>query len=1060
MNTSVARKRIRLLLVEDDQIDRLACRRALANHPDYDFELIEAETGREGVMQARAHHPDLVLLDYHLPDLDGLDFLAELQREGDEMPVPVMMLTGADSAGVAVEAMRRGARDYLVKDRERGYLTLLPAVIERVLREQRLRLDKRAAETRFRTLVEQIPAITYMAAPDASGRLLYISPQAQNLGYAAEEWLGLPHGLLSVVHPDDRARVQAAYAESCATGQPLRCEYRVVTRAGETHWLLDEARIVRDVGEAPQCLQGVLIDITDDKRREAELQAHRLHLEEMVAERTAQLERQAALLETANLSLTKEVDERRHAEQALRASEARAAGELAAMTNLHALVTRLLACTDIPSALEEILDAAIALTGAAKGNTQLFDPRLNALTIATQRGFHQDFLDHFRHVRIDDDSACSRAMARGERVVIEDVQADPSYAPHRAIAAAEGYRGVQSTPLMGRSGELLGMLSTHYPAPLRPSERDLRVLDLYARQAADFIERKRVDEAVRQSEARFRLLLESAGEGIYGLDTEGRCIFVNDAALEMLGYAREELLGLPTHMRIHHSHEDGSPYAEGDCLIYEAFRSGVARRGMIEPLWRKDGSMMIAEYSAYPLREEEVVKGAVLVFRDVTESQALANQLTWQATHDALTGLVNRQEFERRLAHAVESARRDGGVHALCYLDLDQFKVVNDTCGHAAGDELLRQISALIEGRMRQRDTLARLGGDEFGILLEHCPTDRAMLLALGLRDAVRAFRFNWKGRSFTVGVSIGVAPLTANVESAATAMSAADAACYLAKEQGRNRAHLYQTDDANLAEHRSQMLWVSRLTQALDDDRFRLYYQSIVPLNAGTSARPHHEVLLRLQETDGRLVEPTVFIPAAERYNLMPAIDRWVLREVIRGSAAAQRSATPRPRFAVNLSGRSLLDERLPEYLEDLLTTCEVPGDMLCLEITEAAAVENLARARQRIAEFKRLGCSVALDHFGSGMSSFTDLRTLSVDFLKIDGAFIRSLAEDRLNRAVAEAINRVAHVMTIQTVAECTETAAAVTVLKELGIDHAQGYVLGMPQPIESLAAAPNTA
>jgi diguanylate cyclase (GGDEF)-like protein/PAS domain S-box-containing protein len=1003
----VARKRISLLLVEDDQIDRLACRRALAAHPDYDFELIEAETGREGVMQALAYHPDLVLLDYHLPDLDGLDFLAELQREGDEMPVPVMMLTGADNAGVAVEAMRRGARDYLVKDRERNYLTLLPAVIERVLREQRLRLDKRAAEVRFRTLVEQIPAITYMAAPDGSGRLLYISPQAQNLGYTADEWLALPHGLLSAIHPHDRAAVQLAYTQSCATGQPLRCEYRVATRQGETRWLLDEARIVRDAEEVPLYLQGVLIDITEDKRREAELQAHRLHLEEMVAERTVELDSRNALLEDANARLSRQIEERERAETAARqyADEVRDLYNQAPC-GYHSL--------DPEGRVTRINDTELQWLGYTR-------------EAVIGRPF-SEFLSPSSAQRFGDNFARFKASGEVYNLEVEMQRKDGSILPVE----------VNSTAVKDAAGNYLTSRST--------------LFDVSARMAAE--------QALRTSEARFRLLLESAGEGIYGLDTEGRCIFVNDAALEMLGYTREELIGQPTHPRIHHSHDDGTPYDDAECSIYDAFRSGVARRNMIEPMWRKDGSMLIAEYSAYPLRENEVISGAVLVFRDVTESQALANQLAWQASHDALTGLVNRQEFERRLARAVESVHRDGGIHALCYLDLDQFKVVNDTCGHAAGDELLRQISTLLEGRMRQRDTLARLGGDEFGILLEHCPADKAMQLALEVRDAVRDFRFSWQGRSFTVGASLGVAPLTASVESAAAAMSAADAACYVAKEQGRNRAHLYQADDVNLAEHRNQMQWVSRLTQALDDDRFRLYYQSIVPLNASTAARPHHEVLLRLQETDGRLVEPMAFVPAAERYNLMPAIDRWVLREVIRSSAAAQRLAMPRPRFAVNLSGRSLLDERLPEYLAGLLTSYEVPGDMLCLEITEAAAVENLARASQRIGEFKRLGCSVALDHFGSGMSSFTDLRTLPVDFLKIDGGFIRSLAEDRLNRAVAEAINRVAHVMTIQTVAECTETAAVVTVLKELGIDHAQGYVLGMPQPIESLVVAPNTA
>lgn len=869
---------VRVLLVEDDQVDRLACRRALGQHPEYAFELIEAQTGRQGIEQALQRHPDLILLDYHLPDLNGLEFLAELQREGGEIPVPVMMLTGSDNVGVAVEAMRRGARDYLVKDSERNYLELLPAVIERVLREQRLRSDKRAADVKFRTLVEQMPAVTFIASIEVPGQLRYVSPQVQSLGFSPEEWLADSDGLLKQVHPDDRAALQAAYDASYRSGEPLRREYRVVTRDGDTHWLLNEARIVRDADAAPLFLQGVMIDITEEKRTEDELRNHRQRLEDMVAMRTAQIERQSDLLSSTNANLLKEIDERRQAEQALYASQ-----------------------------------------------------------------------------------------------------------------------------------------------------------------------------------ARFRLLLESVGEGILGLDLAGRCTFVNDAALALLGFTRPELLGQPLHPYIHHSRGDGTPYTVDECPIYDAFRTGNAQRGRIETLWRKDGSMFTAEYSSHPLREGDDISGAVLVFRDVTESQAMAEQLAWQAAHDALTGLVNRPEFERRLAQVLDSVRHDGAAHTLCYLDLDQFKVVNDTCGHAAGDELLRQISALLLGRMRQRDTLARLGGDEFGLLLEHCPADLALPIALELRDAVRDFRFSWQGRSFSLGVSIGVAPLSASIDSAAAALSAADAACYVAKEQGRNRAHLYHVEDAALVEHHSQIMWVSRLTQALDENRFRLHFQSIVPLgHDNPGARPHYEVLLRLLEPDGRLVEPMVFMPAAERYNLMPAIDRWVLREVIGVSAAAQRSAQPRPLFAVNLSARSLGDEHLHDYLHDLLTSHEVPGDMLCLEITEAAAVANLQRAGQRMAEFRRLGCRVALDHYGSGMSSFTDLKALPVDYLKIDGDFIRSLVDDRVNRAVAEAINRVAHVMTIQTVAQWTETEAIVTILKELGIDHAQGYVMARPQPIEMLTAS----
>jgi diguanylate cyclase (GGDEF)-like protein/PAS domain S-box-containing protein len=869
---------IRLLLVEDDAVDRLACRRALAQHPDYEFVLIEAETGRQGIQLALDQQPDLVLLDYHLPDLNGLEFLAELRDETGVMPVPVMMLTGTDNVAVAVEAMRHGARDYLVKDTERNHLQLLPAVIERVLREQRLHAEKRTVEAKYRTLVEQIPAITYVAALDVPGKLLYVSPQVQTLGFSPDEWLADPEGLLKQVLDDDRAAVRAAFAKSYETGEPLRCEYRMATRAGEIRWCLAEAALVHDEDGAPLFLQGVLVDITEDKRREAELEAHRRRLEELVGKRTAQLEKQADLLKAANANLIQQINERQQAEQALRASE-----------------------------------------------------------------------------------------------------------------------------------------------------------------------------------ARFRLLIESAGEGIYGLDREGRCTFVNDAALEMLGYTRTELIGRDTHSLIHHTTTDGSPYSADDCRIYDAFRLGTSHRGLIELLWRKDGSSFPAEYSVQPLRADGQLTGAVLVFHDVSEAQALARRLAHQATHDALTGLTNRREFETRLERVLHDLKHETGAHALCYLDLDQFKVVNDTCGHAAGDQLLRQLSARLQEHMRARDTFARLGGDEFGVLLEHCPFDQAVRIATGLRDVVQDFRFTWDGKPFSIGVSIGLVPLDATTESAASALSAADAACYAAKEQGRNRVQVLRPDDAAFAARRAQMHWVSRLTHALDENRFRLYVQPITPLATSAPAHRHYEVLLRLIDEDGHEIEPGAFLPAAERYNLMPAIDRWVVRAVIRG-VAARHCGTPAgelPMYAINLSGGSFSDDRLVEFVRTELAAEALPPQALCFEITETAAIANLEHARHFIAECKRLGCRFALDDFGRGMSSFAYLKALPVDFIKIDGDFVKSVANDRVNRAIAEAINQVAHVLAIQTVAECTEDLVILGAVTELGIDHAQGYALGLPRPFEELGA-----
>ena len=854
---------VRVLLVEDDAVDRLACRRALAAQPGYVFEVEEADTARAGLQRARAEAPDLILLDYHLPDMDGVEFLAELAADSGELPVPVILLTGAQDITIAVDAMRRGARDYLVKDGQGDYLKLLPTVIHRVLRESQAHADKRAAEAqlhaaeaRYRSLVEQIPAITFTAALDVPGNLLYVSPQIQRLGFSPDEWLANPDGMLNCIHPDDQARVLAAFAHSYESGEPLRCEYRLLTRDGEPRWFLVEARVVHDAAGAPLCLQGVLIDITEDKQREAELEYHRRHLEDLVAERTAQIATQVDML--------------------------------------------------------------------------------------------------------------------------------------------------------------------------------------------------------RASEARFRLLLESAGEGIYGLDSEGRCTFVNEAALAMLGYARDELLGRETHSLIHHTHADGSAYPAETCPVYDAFRKGQPTQGLVELLWRKDGSSFPAEYSAQPLREAgqeaERVSGAVVVFRDVTEAQALRHQLSYQATHDALTGLINRQEFERRLERMLVEMRRDGEAYALLYLDLDRFKVVNDTCGHTAGDQLLRQITARLHERLRGRDTLARLGGDEFGVLLEHCPLDQALRIATELRDATQDYRFVWEGKPFSVSVSIGLVPLSATSGSVSAALAAADTACYAAKEQGCNRVHLYQPDDALIAQQHTQMQWVTRLTHALDTNRFRLYQQVIAPLDQHGQGRPHHEVLLRLLDEEGRVVEPMAFVPAAERYKLMPAIDRWVVREVISRHAVQQRHApvAERPIFAVNLSGSSLADERLAEFVCGLLAKHGVPADMLCFEITETAAIANLSRATEFIQALKREGCLFALDNFGSSMSSFAYLKQLPVDFLKIDGSFIRTIAEDSLTRAMADAINRVAHVMAIETVAECAESAPILALLKELGVDHAQGYALERPQPL----------
>ena len=427
----------------------------------------------------------------------------------------------------------------------------------------------------------------------------------------------------------------------------------------------------------------------------------------------------------------------------------------------------------------------------------------------------------------------------------------------------------------------------------------------------------------------------------------------------------------------------------------------------------------------------------------------LHRALHYQASHDALTGLINRREFEHRLNAAVENVRQnDESRHALLYLDLDQFKLVNDTCGHPAGDQLLKQITGVLQSRVRAGDTLARLGGDEFGILLEQCTLDQAMRIAESLRQAIRDFRFMWQDGVLTVGVSIGIVEITRDTPTVASVMSAADVACYEAKDQGRDRVQLYKPDD--VPERHREMHWVSKLTRACDESSFDLYFQPIVSIGPNPDPRQHFELMLRLRDENGALVAPAEFIPAAERYNIMPAIDRWVVKRAMEQIAHLGSSDTRPFTVAVNLSGTSLNDERFLEFLITELSSHDLSAGAVCFEITETAAISNLGNVVYFMRELKARGCRFALDDFGSGLSSFMYLKTLPVDYLKIDGQFIENVTHDPIDRSMVEAISQVGRAMGIQTIAERVETREVLLELGRLGISYAQGYFISAPRPI----------
>jgi two-component system CheB/CheR fusion protein len=565
---------------------------------------------------------------------------------------------------------------------------------------------------------------------------------------------------------------------------------------------------------------------------------------------------------------------------------------------------------------------------------------------------------------------------------------------------------------------------------------------------------RRLEESsmeMRRLNSQLRLLLESTGEGIYGIDTKGNCSFINQSALEMFGFSRDEIIGKAIHNLTHHSHADGSPYSAESCPMHEAFLSGTPCRVQKEVFWRKDGSSFPVEYSAYPIFEEGEVLGSVAVFRDVTDSHAMEQRLSFLATHDPLTRLLNRYAFEQRLKKALDDAHSNNTHHVLCYMDLDQFKIVNDTCGHVAGDAMLQMIAKLLQNNLRHSDTLARLGGDEFGLLLEECSLAKAEELTTKICEAVKEFRFSWDDKTFATGVSVGIAAITSESSSADLVMSAADAACYIAKDMGRNRVHIHLADDEEVAKRQGEMRWVTEIQSAMEEGRLSLYRQAIIPLSAKDQNKDHFEILLRMKDRDGRDVPPGAFIPAAERFALMPMLDRWVIQGALSWLEDAKSRGQHLGLCSINISGHSLADEGLKDFILDQLDLYKIPADKICFEITETAAVSRLDQAIHFIGEMRELGCRFALDDFGTGMSSFAYLKNLPVDFLKIDGSFVRDILDDPVDCGMVESINQISHLMGLRTIAEYVESEEVRERLTEIGVDYVQGFGVASPEPLD---------
>ena len=548
-----------------------------------------------------------------------------------------------------------------------------------------------------------------------------------------------------------------------------------------------------------------------------------------------------------------------------------------------------------------------------------------------------------------------------------------------------------------------------------------------------------------------RLLLESTGEGIFGVDQKGDCTFINKAAASMLGYKQDEVLYQPIHSMIRLPE-----------LAQQAFSAGmrqqqVPRRVKDESFRRHDGTLFPVEYSTHPMIEEGRLKGAVTVFRDVTETRSMLREMRFLATHDPLTHLFNRHAFDQRLREAFADARDYDLTHVLCYMDLDQFKLVNDTCGHVAGDTMLRHLSHQLRQAIGADGVLARLGGDEFGLLLERHTLEQGQEVAERIFESIKRFRFSWEGRSYSCGVSIGIAEINAKTESTHSVLSAADTACYVAKDMGRNRLHVYRPYDEEITRQQGQMRWVNRIEAAIQRESFSLMQQPILSIGSQSIGDEHVEVLLRMHDHEGRVIAPGAFIPAAERYNLIGSLDRWVIRNTFRWLAEHPARLEELGLCAINLSGQSLGEGSLYEFILEQLREYQLPAEKISFEITETAVVSRLDQATRFISLLKRRGFRFALDDFGTGMSSFAYLKSLPVDFLKIDGSFVRNMLNDPVDRAMVESINRIGHLMGLKTIAEYVESDQILEQLIDLGVDYAQGYGIVKPSPLVMVGSGP---
>lgn len=558
------------------------------------------------------------------------------------------------------------------------------------------------------------------------------------------------------------------------------------------------------------------------------------------------------------------------------------------------------------------------------------------------------------------------------------------------------------------------------------------------------------NDILHQEKELFQITLASISDAVITTDANGKITFLNPTAEIFTGWSNEEMHDTPlqevfnimdiaTHKPVpdpladHLNELENSPkYSE--CILIH-----------------REKKEYIIDYAVAPIQNEQKHRiGAVITFRDVTEQRKLTLKLAYQAAHDSLTGLLNRKEFENRLSKILTSMRKND-MHALLYLDLDQFKIINDSCGHSAGDKLLRQVTALLHSKLRARDTLARLGGDEFGVILEHCPKDQALQVADTLRELVQNFRFQWRGKTFTIGVSIGLFPITHGNQGLEHALNAADSACYAAKEQGRNRVQIYQSVP-HLQGSVEMQQWLPRIQNALTEQRFQLYYQPIQLISPKHAEQEQHgEILLRLQDENGQLIMPGAFLPAAGRHDQILPIDRWVVQQSLQ-LIKAHATHTINAIYTINISGQALVNEDFLDFTVNSIKASQLDPACICFEISEQTALNDLQHVIRFVTTLKELGCRISIDDFSSNLSSFSYLKDIPLDYLKIDGRLIKNMLTDPVNQAMVESIHHIGHIMRLKTIAVWVENDQTLQILENIGVDYVQGFWVAEPTPLNA--------